>query len=72
MAVILTPRTTPLKHVNIPDDILEHPELRDEAIGGLASRVSVHPEVRAALNKRQVDFATNLEALCLTGATSEL
>jgi CMP/dCMP kinase len=39
------------------DDILEHPELRDEAIGGLASRVSVHPEVRAALNKRQVDFA---------------
>lgn len=39
------------------DDILEQPELRDEAIGGLASRVSVHPEVRAALNKRQVDFA---------------
>lgn len=39
------------------DDILEHPELRDEAIGGLASRVSVHPEVRAALNKHQVDFA---------------
>lgn len=39
------------------DDILEHPELRDEAIGGLASRVSVHSEVRAALNKRQVDFA---------------
>ncbi len=35
------------------DDILEQPELRDEAIGGLASRVSVHPEVRAALNKRQ-------------------
>ena len=37
--------------------ILEHPELGDEAIDGLASRVSVHPEVRAALNKRQVDFA---------------
>jgi cytidylate kinase len=33
------------------------PVLRDEATGGLASRVSVHPEVRAALNKRQVDFA---------------
>jgi CMP/dCMP kinase len=40
-----------------PNDLLESPLLRSEAVGGLASRVSVHPEVRAALNQRQVDFA---------------
>lgn len=40
-----------------PDSLLDDPALRDEAAGGLASRVSVHPGVRAALNKRQVDFA---------------
>lgn len=46
-----------LKACEFSEDILANPELRDEAIGGLASRISVHPEVRAALNKRQVDFA---------------
>jgi len=46
-----------LQACEFTDEILENPALRDEAIGGLASRVSVHPEVRAALNKRQVDFA---------------
>jgi cytidylate kinase len=46
-----------LQACELTDEILENPALRDEAIGGLASRVSVHPEVRAALNKRQVDFA---------------
>ncbi|MBA4308563.1 MAG: (d)CMP kinase [Sphingopyxis sp.] len=46
-----------LEACEFSDEILENPALRDEAIGGLASRVSVHPEVRAALNKRQVDFA---------------
>jgi CMP/dCMP kinase len=39
------------------DSLLADPALRDEQVGGLASRVSVHPEVRAALKKRQVDFA---------------
>ena len=39
------------------DDLLDNPELRSEAVGGLASRVSVHPEVRQALDKRQKDFA---------------
>lgn len=46
-----------LEACEFSDEILENPALRDEAIGGLASRVSVHPEVRAALNKRQFDFA---------------
>ena len=39
------------------DGLLDDPILRSEEIGGLASRVSIHPVVRAALNKRQVDFA---------------
>ena len=39
------------------DALLDDPILRSEEIGGLASRVSIHPVVRAALNKRQVDFA---------------
>lgn len=37
--------------------LLDDPVLRSEAVGGLASRVSVHPEVRSALHKRQQDFA---------------
>jgi CMP/dCMP kinase len=40
-----------------PDNLLDDPVLRSEAVGSLASRVSVHPQVRAALNQRQVDFA---------------
>jgi cytidylate kinase len=40
-----------------PDSLLDDPSLRNEEIGGLASRVSIHPVVRAALNQRQVDFA---------------
>ncbi len=39
------------------DSLLDDPILRTELVGGLASQVSVHPEVRAALNQRQVDFA---------------
>tara|TARA_R100001244_G_scaffold39766_13_gene36054 strand:+ start:5892 stop:6536 length:645 start_codon:yes stop_codon:yes gene_type:complete len=37
--------------------LLDNPDLRSEVIGGLASRVSVHPQVRQALDKRQKDFA---------------
>ena len=40
-----------------PEELLGHPALRSEATGGLASRVSVHPAVRAALMKRQRDYA---------------
>ena len=39
------------------DALLADPELRTEATGGLASRVSIHPKVRAALLERQVAFA---------------
>ncbi len=39
------------------DALLCDPELRSEAAGGLASRVSIHPSVRASLLKRQRDFA---------------
>lgn len=40
-----------------PDSLLGDPELRSEATGSLASRVSVHPEVRQALFRRQRQFA---------------
>jgi CMP/dCMP kinase len=39
------------------DGLLLDPELRSEAAGGFASRASIHPAVRAALLKRQQDFA---------------
>jgi CMP/dCMP kinase len=47
--------------------LLDDPILRSEAVGSLASRVSVHPEVRAALNKRQVDFANQAGGAVLDG-----
>lgn len=50
-----------------PDDLLDDAVLRDEATGGLASRVSVHPGVRAALNRRQVDFANQPGGAVLDG-----
>lgn len=49
------------------DSLLDNPVLRDEATGGLASRVSIHPQVRAALNKRQVDFANQPSGAVLDG-----
>jgi cytidylate kinase len=42
-------------------------ELRSEATGGLASRVSVHPEVRRALFERQREFATQPGGAVLDG-----
>ena len=42
---------------DFPDSLLSHPELRLESTGSLASRVSVHPKVRAALLDRQRAFA---------------
>lgn len=42
---------------NFPESVLADDSLRSETVGGIASRVSVHPDVRQALNKRQVDFA---------------
>ncbi len=40
-----------------PDSLLDDDSLRSEAVGGFASRVSVHPAVRRALYDRQRAFA---------------
>jgi cytidylate kinase len=52
---------------DFPDSILDDAALRTETVGGLASRVSIHPQVRAALNKRQVDFANQPGGALLDG-----
>jgi len=49
------------------ESLLADPELRSEATGGLASRVSVHPAVRAALYERQRSFATQPGGAVLDG-----
>ncbi len=49
------------------DSLLDDPELRSEATGGLASRVSVHPAVRRALFERQRKFATQPGGAVLDG-----
>jgi CMP/dCMP kinase len=43
------------------------PELKSEAAGGLASRISAYPLVRAALIKRQRDFALQPAGAVLDG-----
>ena len=50
-----------------PDSLLDDPELRSEASGGLASRVSLHPGVRHALYERQRAFATQPGGAVLDG-----
>jgi cytidylate kinase len=52
---------------DFPDALLADPALRDEASGGLASRVSIHPSVRAALFERQRAFATQAGGAVLDG-----
>ena len=49
------------------DTLLADPELRLEQTGGLASRVSIHPKVRAALFERQRLFATQPGGAVLDG-----
>ena len=50
------------------DDALLHDSvLRSEAVGSLASRVSVHPPVRSALKQRQVAFAQQAGGALLDG-----
>lgn len=49
------------------DALLADPALRSEAVGSLASRVSVHQSVRAALIRRQRDFATQPGGAVLDG-----
>jgi CMP/dCMP kinase len=50
-----------------PDSLLDDPVLRNEEVGGLASRVSIHPAVRAALKERQVNFANQPGGAVLDG-----
>lgn len=50
-----------------PDSLLADPELRTEASGGLASRVSVHAAVRRALFERQRAFALQPGGAVLDG-----
>ncbi len=52
---------------DFPDTLLADPELRSEASGGLASRVSIHPKVRQALFKRQRTFAQQAGGAVLDG-----
>ncbi|MDE8650329.1 (d)CMP kinase [Novosphingobium album (ex Liu et al. 2023)] len=52
---------------DFPADLLTDPELRSEASGGLASRVSVHPAVRQALYQRQRRFALQPGGAVLDG-----
>ena len=49
------------------EHLLSDPELRSEASGGLASRVSIHPAVRRALFKRQRAFAAQPGGAVLDG-----
>ena len=50
-----------------PDALLNDPELRCEAAGQAASKASVHSAVRAALLKRQQDFANQPGGAVLDG-----
>lgn len=56
-----------LAAATFPDGLLLDPELRSEATGGLASRVSVHASVRQALYERQRSFATRPGGAVLDG-----
>lgn len=52
---------------DFPDSLLAEDILRSENIGSMASRVSVHPEVRAALFQRQRAFALQPGGAVLDG-----
>ena len=49
------------------DALLNDPVLRSEDVGGLASKVSVHPKVRQALEARQKAFAAKPGGAVLDG-----
>lgn len=56
-----------LAATTFPVGLLADPELRSEAAGGLASRVSVHASVRQALYERQRSFALQPGGAVLDG-----
>ncbi|MCZ8324288.1 MAG: (d)CMP kinase [Sphingomonadaceae bacterium] len=59
--------TDALAACDFPASLLDDPELRSEASGGMASRVSVHPAVRQALFERQRAFALQPGGAVLDG-----
>lgn len=56
-----------LKACQFSDELLNNPELRSEGIGSYASKVSIHPAVRAALDLRQKNFANQPGGAVLDG-----
>ena len=56
-----------LAAAGFPEAVLGDPQLRSEQVGALASRVSIHPGVRAALFQRQRAFATRAGGAVLDG-----
>lgn len=52
---------------DFPESLLEDEILRSEEVGGYASRVSVHPQVRRALYERQRAFALQEGGAVLDG-----
>lgn len=52
---------------DFPEALLADPVLREEGTGALASRVSIHPAVRAALFERQRAFASQPGGAVLDG-----
>lgn len=52
---------------DFPDALLDEDILRSEEVGGFASRVSVHPDVRHALYQRQRAFALQEGGAVLDG-----
>jgi len=56
-----------LAAVNFSNELLADPVLRNEATGSLASRASVHPDVRTALFDRQRAFARQEGGAVLDG-----
>ena len=59
--------TDALAACSFPDSLLDDALLRSEDVGGLASRVSVHPAVRQALFDRQRRFALQPGGAILDG-----
>lgn len=56
-----------LAATQFPDELLDDIVLRTEEVGGLASQVSVHPQVRQALLERQRAFAAQPGGAVLDG-----
>lgn len=59
--------TDALAACDFDDAMLNDPALRSEAVGSLASRVSIHQSVRQALVERQRHFATQAGGAILDG-----